>query len=177
MPIRKIGEGDWVEKLTCFLEEYGVDVIPLDDKNLINKVERRLKWKFPQDLKDYYLSFGGIDSPDFMCNLKRLDEYTTLSNSFIEETGNNCVIFAESPANEPLCIDKQSCEIYLFSYDPFRYAKVYNDFNDYLISEIINIQELFGELEFDSKKNKINFMSKILQGDNIDYVFRNIKLE
>jgi hypothetical protein len=66
------------------------------------------------------------------------------------------IVFSTSPSNEPLCINKNTNEIFLFSHDPLKYEKVYNDFNDYLISEIISIQKLFGYIKFKNSEDNIH---------------------
>ena len=57
------------------------------------------------------------------------------------------------------------------------YSKVYNNFSDYVISEIVALQELCGELSFENKSEKQAVLMNLLNGDNIDYEFRNQKLE
>jgi hypothetical protein len=185
LPINKIGEKNWVNKLSDFLEKCDIEVMPLEDQKLIIETEEKLKWTFPYDIKEYYSNFGGIKSSDFMYNLKHLKDYILLSDSiwefvllnFDKEITDNYIVFSTSPSNEPLCINKNTNEIFLFSHDPLKYAKVYNDFNDYLISEIISIQELFGYIEFKNNEYKIKYTSNLLKGNNIDYKFRNMKIE
>jgi hypothetical protein len=61
---------------------------------------------------------------------------------FNKEITDEYIVFSLNPGTDPLCINKNTYEIYLFSHDPVGMSKVYNDFNDYLISEIADIQEL-----------------------------------
>ena len=80
IPIRKIGESDWINKLTTFLKEFDIDVKPLKDKHLLILTEQRLHWSMPNDMKEYYLNFGGVCSDDFLFNLKSLQELCLLSD-------------------------------------------------------------------------------------------------
>lgn len=97
-------------------------------------------------------------------------------SGFPREAIEKYIVFAESPATDPLCIDKDNYEVVLFSHDPIKCGKVYNSFNDYLINEIISIQELLGEAEFDEEEKK-SYMTELLPGENIDFEFRHEKLE
>jgi hypothetical protein len=185
VPIQNIGEKDWIKKLTQFLEDYDVEVLPLTKIDLITETEQRLKWEMPNEMKEYFENFGGIDSSDFMYNLKHLDEFINLSESifefvnesFDENIVKDFIVFSESPGNDPLCINKKTGEIYLFSHDPIKYGKVYNNFNDFLLDEIISIKELMGDLEFENQDEKLKILKDLLCGENIDYEFRLIKLE
>ena len=185
IPIKRIGEKDWVKKLKSFLEEFDVEVEPIEDKNLLNITERRLNWQMPTDMKEFYLHFGGICSDDFLYNFKNLEEITPLSNEewtyvtkkLEERIISDHIVFSESPSNDPICINKTTSEIFLFSHDPLRYSKVYNNFSDYIVAETIALQELLGDLVFEGEEEKMKFMSEILSGDHIDYKFRNLKLE
>lgn len=184
-PIKQIGESEWVNKLATFLEEFDIEVLPLEDKKEISQTEKILGWSMPDDMKEYYLHFGGIESDDFLFNLKKLVEFTLLSAEewkYVTESiegvkFNEFIVFSESPGNDPLCIHKDTHEVYLFSHDPIMYSKVYNNFSDYVISEIVALQELCGELSFENKSEKQAVLMNLLNGDNIDYEFRNQKLE
>lgn len=184
LPIKKIGEKDWVGKLTDFLEEYDIEPEPLEDKELIKETEERFSWKIPEDMKMFYLKFGATESDDFLYNLKPLEEFSELSDleweyvtEYLDKDWiSNYIVFAESLSNDPIAINKETNEIYLFSHDPLIYAKIYNDFNDYILANLIDLQELLGDLEFNSEEDKLNFMSEMFSGDNIDYQFRNQKL-
>ncbi|KJB86570.1 hypothetical protein AZ66_17975 [Paenibacillus sp. E194] len=83
LPIRQIGEDNWIENLTSFLEDHDVEVITLETENF-QKTEQYLDWIIPSQTKDYFLHFGGIESSDFMYNLKKMDEWEALSNSIWE---------------------------------------------------------------------------------------------
>jgi hypothetical protein len=185
LPIKNIGENNWVKNLNCFLEYYDIEVFPLENVHLIKEIEQYLEWKIPDSIIEYYKYFGGIDDHDFMYNLKKINEFKNLSNSnwefikteFEENIIKKFIVFSESPANEPLCINKKSGEIYIFSHDPLKYAKVYKNFNDYFIDEIINLKELMGDLEFTNKDEKFETLKELLSGEEIDYEIRLIKLE
>lgn len=183
LPIRQIGEDNWVENLTCFLEDQDVEVISLETENF-QKTEKYLDWIIPSQTKDYFLHFGGIESSDFMYNLKKMDEWQALTNSiwefvslyFQQEETDKYIVFAESPSNDPICFKRDTGEIYLFSHDPIKRAKVYKDFNDYLLNEIIEIQKLYAEVTFDSSKEEIEYKENLLDGEGIDFDFRYLKL-
>ncbi|MGE8005402.1 hypothetical protein [Lysinibacillus sp. NPDC093216] len=64
----------------------------------------------------------------------------------------------------------------MFSHDPINGAKVYKDFNDYLLNEIIEIQKLYTEVTFDSSKEEIEYKANLLDGEGIDFDFRYLKL-
>ncbi|GAV16020.1 SMI1/KNR4 family protein [Paenibacillus sp. chi10] len=183
LPIRQIGEDNWVENLTCFLEDQDVEVISLETENF-QKTEKYLDWIIPSQTKDYFLHFGGIESSDFMYNLKKMDEWEALTNSiwefvslyFQQDETDTYIVFAESPSNDPICFKRDTGEIYLFSHDPIKRAKVYKDFNDYLLNEIIEIQKLYAEVTFDSSKEEIEYKRNLLDGEGIDFEFRYLKL-
>lgn len=183
LPIRQIGEDNWIENLTCFLEDQDVEVISLETENFQN-TEKYLDWIIPSQTKDYFLHFGGIESSDFMYNIKKMDEWEALTNSiwefvslyFQQDETDKYIVFAESPGNDPICFKRDTGEIYLFSHDPIKRAKVYKDFNDYLLNEIIEIQKLYAEVTFDSSKEEIEYKENLLDGEGIDFDFRYLKL-
>jgi SMI1-KNR4 cell-wall len=183
LPIRQIGEDNWIENLTCFLEDQDVEVISLETENFQN-TEKYLDWIIPSQTKDYFLHFGGIESSDFMYNLKKMDEWEALTNSiwefvslyFQQDETDKYIVFAESPGNDPICFKRDTGEIYLFSHDPIKRAKVYKDFNDYLLNEIIEIQKLYAEVTFDSSKEEIEYKRNLLDGEGLDFDFRYLKL-
>ncbi|MGE8005403.1 hypothetical protein [Lysinibacillus sp. NPDC093216] len=84
VPIRQIGEDDWIENLTSFLEDYDVEVISLECEKIFQKTEQYLDWIIPSQTKDYFINFGGIESSDFMYNLKKIDEWEVFTNSIWE---------------------------------------------------------------------------------------------
>ncbi|KOP80174.1 hypothetical protein AMS59_01860 [Lysinibacillus sp. FJAT-14745] len=184
VPIRKIGEANWIENLTSFLEEHDVEVISLKGEEIFQKTEQYLDWIIPSQTKEYFLNFGGIESSDFMYNLKNIDEWEVLTNSvwefvslhFQQEETDKYIVFSESPSNDPICFKRDTGEVYLFSHDPIKRAKVYKDFNDYLLNEIVEIQKLYEEVIFDSSKEEIEYKEFLLDGEDIDFDFRYLKL-
>lgn len=185
IPFKKIGEKNWKENLISLLEKFEIDVEPLENKNLIHEVEKKFNCKFPKEMVDYYTYFGGIiDNPDFMYNLKPLQDFTSLSINNWDfateqikiEDRKNFIVFAESPSSDPICIKIGTNDIYLFSHDPRRYAKIFNNFSGYVISEIIALQELLGDVDFENEIDKQEFLNELLKGNDIDYEFRYMKL-
>jgi hypothetical protein len=173
IPIKKIGEENWIEKLTDFLEEYDVEVKSLDFNSDI---------KLPKEISDYYENFGGIDSSDFMYNLYKPDKFVKLIESdwsFLKENFNDeelekFIVFSESPSNDPVCLNLEDFSIHFFSHDPIKSLKIFENFNQYLRYEIIEIQKLMGDIEF-SKEEEINFQKQNLNGIDIDFDFRYMK--
>lgn len=174
IPISNIGEKNWIKKLTTFLEEYGVEVKALENINS--------DYKIPESMKLYYKHFGGIESSDFMYNLYKPQDLTGLGKtnwSFVKDNFppnelEKYVVFAESPGNDPVCLNLCNNSIHFFSHDPIKSTKVFENFNQYLIYEIIEIQKLMGDIEFD-KEAEINYHKKNLNGIQIDYEFRHMK--
>jgi hypothetical protein len=166
MPINNIGEENWIENLTKFLENYDVEVEGIDSfENSYN---------LPNDILQYYLNFGGIESNDFMYNLYKPSQFVDLFDSdwsFIKENYKQeelkkYFIFCESPGNDPVCFNKENFSIYLFSHDPLREGKVFENFENYLRYEIIELQKLMGDVSLSSDEQVEYF--KNLKGDNID---------
>lgn len=68
---------------------------------------------------EYYLYFRGIQSSDFMSNLRKPSEWMCLANtnqSFVKlyftlPGIRSIIIFSESQGNDPVCFDKGSGEI------------------------------------------------------------------
>lgn len=184
LPIKQIGESNWIEKLSAFLVNYDVDVIPVDDGNIFAEVEHNLEWIIPIYVKEYFLNFGGIESSDFMYNLKKVEDWQVLTGSiwefislyFKQDETDNYIVFSESIGNEPICFKKDTEEIYLFSHDPIKKAKVFKNFNDYLLNELIEIQKLYAEVTFDNSEEEWSYKADLLNGDGIDFDFRFMKL-
>ncbi|MCC8154014.1 MAG: SMI1/KNR4 family protein [Tannerellaceae bacterium] len=185
LPIQKIGEKNWVDKLMAFLRKKNVDVKSLPDDTQIEKVKEKLGWTPPSEIIAYYRYFGAIEHPHFMPTLYALQDFTGLAGSgweFIKKefpadfTG-QFVVFGTAPGGDPLCVSKETGEIYLFSHDPLLAEKVYNNFSDYLIGEIINFKEnTLGEMQLENGEEKQDFLARLLPGTNISYHLRHTKL-
>ena len=52
MPIQRIGERGWKSSLIKFLENYDIEVFPIDDKDILIEIEKKLGWKLPKEMKD-----------------------------------------------------------------------------------------------------------------------------
>ncbi|WP_338794229.1 SMI1/KNR4 family protein [Bernardetia sp. MNP-M8] len=175
LPIKTIGETNWTTKLTIFLEEYDVEVVGLESLSS--------KFELPKLMDMYFRNFGGIDSHDFMYNLYTPNKFIKLSESswsfvkdkFSLKEMDEYIVFAESPSNDPICFHKTNNSIYLFSHDPIKKAKVFEDFNQYLLYEIIELQKLMGDIEW-SEEEEIEYKKENFRGKDIDYEFRYMKL-
>ncbi|MDJ1467668.1 SMI1/KNR4 family protein [Xanthocytophaga flava] len=181
LPVQKIGEPDWIQKLTTYLENYDIECEGLDS-GVLQETEARLEIKMPEAMWEYYLYFGGIQSSDFMYNLKKPDEWMFLTDtnwSFVKlyftlPEISSMIVFSESPGNDPVCFDKVSGEIYLFSHDPLQKGKIFQDFTQYLIYEIMETEKLVGDSDFAEKEEEIT--AQFLSADTIDYALRHIKM-
>ena len=70
LPIMQIGEENWIDRLTAFLIEHDVEIVPLSDcSQVFQHVENTLNWTIPQQVKEYFSCFGGIESSDFIYGL------------------------------------------------------------------------------------------------------------
>nr|WP_121271777.1 SMI1/KNR4 family protein [Pedobacter schmidteae] len=175
MPITSIGEPDWIEKLTTFLESYDVEVEGLEDFESA--------FELPEQVMEYYRHFGGIESSDFMYNLYKPEQLIGLSQSqwsFVKENFTDTqmqpyIVFSESPGNDPVCFDKHDFSIWLFSHDPLRKAKVFEDFNQYLQYEMIELQKLMGDVDFADDEEEMRYHQENLSGNDIDFDFRRMK--
>jgi hypothetical protein len=180
-PLTSVGEPDWEAKLRQHLEGYDIACQGATPQQLA-ACEARLGAGLPAPIRAYYLAFGGSQSPDFMYGLLALAEVqplATASYEFIslyfgpaEVAG--MVWFAESPGNDPLCFAQDTGALYLFSHDPVRKAKVFTDFNQYLLFELMQLEELLGE-GLDEQAEK-QLADHYLAGEGIDYAFRKQKL-
>jgi len=103
-------------------------------------------------------------------------DWSFITEYFPKNETDNYIVFYDSPATDPICFDKASGEIYLFSHDPVRKGKVYKDFNDFLLDEIIHLQVLFLEVDFGSREAEIEYKASLLNGENIDFDFRYMRL-
>lgn len=180
LPIKKIGEENWVEKLTEFLEYY--DVSNIDGDIISDNLKDSLSMS--DEIARYYESFGKIDSSDFMYNLKPIDEFVALKDSdwsfvkekFGKEEISDFIVFSQSPGNDPVCYKKGDTKIYLFSHDPVNKAIIFNSFNDYLLFELVQLEKLMGDAGFDDKSEENNFYKEVLNDDGVDIDFRYMKM-
>ena len=180
-PLTSIGEPGWEAKLRQHLETYevaGAGATPPQ----VAACEARLGAPLPATMRAYYLAFGDSQSSDFMYGLLPIAEvqplatagYEFISLYFTPEEIDGLVWFAESPGNDPLCFDQATGALYLFSHDPVRKGKVFTDFNQYLLFELIQLEALLGEgLDEDTERQ---LADRYLLGEGIDYAFRTQKL-
>ncbi|MBE7649229.1 SMI1/KNR4 family protein [Tenacibaculum finnmarkense] len=167
LPINHIGEKNWVKNLTIFLEDYDI---------IVERGELSTNLKLPKSMQEYYQNFGGIDSSDFMYNLYKINDLILLVDSdfefikenFSTELTKKFVVFSESPSNDPVCVNIIDETIHIFSHDPIDSKKVFENFEQYLKYEIIELQKLMGDVDF-SKEEEIKYHKKHLNSNNIDY--------
>jgi hypothetical protein len=180
-PLTRIGEPAWETKLRQHLASYDISCAGVTPPQLA-AYEATLGAALPADMRTYYLAFGDSQSSDFMYGLLPIAEIAPLTTAGFEFVSlyfapvevAGMVWFAESPGNDPLCFDQATGEIYLFSHDPVRKAKVFADFNQYLLSEIIQIETMLGEALDDTQARQL--ITSYLVGEGIDYAFRTQKL-
>lgn len=180
-PITRIGEADWVAKLQQYLASYDIDYLGVTSQELA-ACETRLGAALPESMRAYYLAFGGTQSSDFMYGLLPLAEVAPLDSAgfefislyFTPPEVAGLAYFADSPGNDPLCVDQDTGELYLFSHDPVRKAKVFADFNQYLLSEIMQLEDLLGEGLPEERAQQL--AADYLAASGIDYDFRTQKL-
>lgn len=173
LPINYIGEENWINNLSVFLEDYDV---------VVKRTELSTNLKLPKSMEEYYQNFGGIVSSDFMHNLYKVSGLILLVNTYHEfiqenfstELTKQFIVFSASPSNDPVCLNIVDETIHLFSHDPVDSKKVFENFDQYLKYEIIEIQKLMGDVNF-SKEEEIEYHKKYLNGDGIDYEFRYMK--
>lgn len=180
-PLTSIGEPDWEAKLRQHLQGYDIVCEGVTPPQLA-ACEARLGAPLPATMRAYYLAFGGTRSSDFMYGLLPLAEVEPLATAgfefvslyFTPEKVAGMVYFADSPGNDPLCFDQATDELYLYSHDPVRKGKVFTDFNQYLLFELIQLEALVGEgLDEDAEQQ---LAESYLVGEGIDYAFRTQKL-
>jgi hypothetical protein len=180
-PLTSIGDPDWEAKLRHYLEGYDVACVGLTPQQLA-ACEARLGAPLPAPMHAYYQAFGGSQSSDFMYGLLPLAEIAPLAAAGFEFISlyfappelAGMVWFADSPGNDPLCFDQRTGELFLFSHDPVRKGKVFADFNQYLLFEIMQLESLLGEGLEEALEKQLT--EKYLRGDAIDYAFRTQKL-
>lgn len=180
-PINRIGEAKWVDKINSYLEKYD---IPFQGESIltIEQTENALELQLPSQIREYYLHFGRTSTSDFMYNLKPITEFKRLfaanlsfiSLNFRMSEIDTMIIFSESPGTDPLCFDFKTGAIYLFSHDPIKKAKVFTDFSQYLVYELIEAEKLLGDPIDDNAAKELE--EEYLKGNDIDYDFRTMKL-
>ncbi|RFP63498.1 hypothetical protein D0N36_19120 [Hymenobacter lapidiphilus] len=181
LPITNIGQDNWVEKVAQFLNSYAIEPVGISSES-IRQREAALGVTLPTDIKEYYLHFGGTDSSDFMYGLQKINQIQVFSVtddsfpccSFEFHELKDLVAFALSPANDPLCFDKNSGEIFLLSHDPLIKAKVFHNFSQYLLHELIELEKLEGNGISEEEEKALT--DEYLAGQGIDYPIRYMKL-
>jgi len=181
LPLVRIGEPAWEAKLRQHLAGYDIACAGVPPQELA-AYEATLGAALPAPLRAYYQAFGASQSPDFMYGLLPVVELAPLATAGFEFTSlyfapaevAGMVWFAESPGNDPLCFDQGTGELYLFSHDPVRKAKVFADFNQYLLFELMQLEELLGDGLGEELKQQL--ATQYLLGQGIDYAFRTQKL-
>ena len=181
LPITHIDQDNWAEYLAQHLGTYEIDYKGISPEIILQQ-EAVLGVALPAEMRDYYLHFGATKSHDFMYGLQEIDQIHTFppeaesfpSCSFAPSELAGMAAFALSPANEPLCFDKTSGAIFLLSHDPLTKGKVFTDFSQYLVYELIELEKLAGDGI--SEDEEINLYTKYLAGEGIDYSLRRLKL-
>jgi hypothetical protein len=180
-PLTTIGEPAWEAKLRHYLEGYDIvctGTTPLQ----VAACEATLGAALPASLRAYYLAFGGSQNSDFMYGLLPVAELMPLATAGFEFVSlyfapaevAGMVWFADSPGNDPLCFDQTTGELYLFAHDPVQKAKVFTDFNQYLLFEIMQLEELLGDGIAEARQRQL--ADNHLRGEGIDYALRTQKL-
>jgi hypothetical protein len=181
LPLTTIGEPAWEAKLRQYLEGYDL-VCAGATPQQVAACEATLGAALPASLRAYYLAFGGSQNSDFMYGLLPIAELKPLAAAgfefislyFTPAEVAGMVWFADSPGNDPLCFDQATGELYLFSHDPVQKAKIFTDFNQYLLFEIMQLEELLGDGIEEEQQRQL--ADKYLRGKDIDYVLRTQKL-
>jgi hypothetical protein len=179
--LTSVGEPSWEAKLRQHLEGYNIACAGVTPQQ-VAACEAKLGAALPADMCAYYLAFGDSQSSDFMYGLLPIAEvqplatagYEFISLYFTPGEIDGLVWFAESPGNDPLCFAQATGALYLFSHDPVRKAKVFTDFSQYLLFELIQLETLLGE-GLDEKSEQ-QLADRYLAGEGIDYAFRTQKL-
>ena len=181
LPIKRIWEEGWRENFRQHLQGYAIPCIGIESE-VIAAREKELGVTLPEDIKQYYTFFGGIESSDFMYGLVPIEkleflfaaDFDFVSLHFKPFEINKMAFFSYSPGNDPLCFDTDSGEIYLFSHDPLKKAKVFVDFNQYLLFELMETEKLLEDSLTDDQEKQLKH--KYLSGDGIEHGFRDMKL-
>lgn len=180
-PLTSIGEPNWEAKLRQHLAGYDIACEGATPQQLA-ACEASLGTALPAPMRAYYLAFGGSQNPDFMYGLLPLAQvqplatagYEFISLYFTPAEVAGLIWFAESPGTDPLCFAQDTGALYLFSHDPVQKAKVFTDFSQYLLFELMQLEALLGEgLDEESEQQ---LADRYLIGEGIDYAFRTQKL-
>ena len=181
-PVTQIGEADWVNKLQAYLKGYDVNIQGASPAQ-IAATEKALATILPAEMKEYYRYFGATSNADFMYNLRPVQQLQWLADTdwefislyFAPSEINSFIVFSESSGNDPVCFDVQTGGIYLFSHDAVKMARVFDNFSQYLIYQLLDTEELIGDDGL-SEPAKQALKNKYLSSENLDYDFRDMKL-
>lgn len=182
LPITRIGEPDWVNKLQRYLESNNIACTG-ESPATIEQAEAKLELQLPAQIKEYYLHFGTTSDSDYMYNLKPVTElvrlfatnWSFITLNFRMSEIDTMIVFSESPGGDPLCFDFKTGAIYLFSHDPVKKAKVFNDLSQYVVHELLETERLVGDSGLDESDTQ-RLTATYLSGEGIDYAFRTMKL-
>lgn len=180
-PLTTIGEPAWEAKLRHYQEGYDIICTGATPQQ-VAACEATLGAALPASLRAYYLAFGSSQNADFMYGLLPVTELKPLAAAGFEFVNlyfapaeiAGMVWFADSPGNDPLCFDQATGELYLFSHDPVQKAKVFTNFNQYLLFEIMQLEELLGTGIEETQQRQI--IDNYLRGKDINYALRMQKL-
>ena len=181
-PFTRIGEPDWAAKLRQYLAAGGISCTG-ERLAAIEQAEASLAAPLPPPIREYYLRFGTTSDADYMYSLKPAAGLVHLgaagwrfiNENFLASEISRMIVFSESPGNDPLCFDAKTGAIYLFSHDPVEKAKVFSDFSQYVLHELLETERLVGDS--DLSESAVNQLTdKYLSGEGINYNFRALKL-
>lgn len=182
LPFQQIGEPNWVENLRSYLAGYEISCEG-ESLAVIESAEAKLEFQLPPQLKEYYLHFGKTSCSEYMYHLRPVTEliwlfasnWSFINLNFYLSAYNNMLEFSGSPAQDPICFDTETGAIYLFSHDPIRKAKVFTDFNQYVLSKVLETEREIGDNDL-SSADVSRLVDEYLPGEGIDYDFRRMKL-
>lgn len=184
IPFEKIGQDGWKKKAQSFFQKYDIETVPLDG-NVLASAEQKLGLVLPQPLKDFYAAFGGTPRKDleFTCHLYDPSQFMPLNEAawsfipenFSTEETESFIVIGESPARDPVVLEKGTAEIFLFSHDPVSKCKMYDDFDQLVKDNMLNIEIQLDDLDID-RDQEIKLKAELLGGENIDTEMRYIKL-
>jgi hypothetical protein len=189
-PVRNLEQEGWQNALKDFLGGYDVEAQGLSAEE-IAALEKQLEYSFPRDFRNYLLDFGKTERMDFTPCLLESSEFISLKDSdfefishyaeevFSEDGASDYIQVAGSLGGDPLCfykrnnVDSESehsaSALFFFSHDPVEKVKVFDSFTQYLLFEILNLQQLMGELE---KEEFVKLNYGVLSSDSCDMELR-----